>query len=90
MTQSVVPVVIVNFNAGARLADCVESVLRSAHPVVVGDVSVMGNAGAAIQNASIMLITFWVIQKMFCCGSTAGCAPGCTCSKGGPCICPKK
>jgi hypothetical protein len=58
--------------------------------VMVGDVSVMGNAGAAIQNASIMLITFWVIQKMFCCGSTAGCAPGCTCSKGGPCICPKK
>lgn len=35
MTESVVPVVIVNFNAGARLADCVESVLRSVYPVVV-------------------------------------------------------
>ncbi|MFO1378913.1 MAG: glycosyltransferase family 2 protein [Chitinivorax sp.] len=48
MTQSVVPVVIVNFNAGARLADCVESVLRSAHPVVVF-VSDNGSTDASLE-----------------------------------------
>lgn len=51
--------------------------------VMVGDASVMGNAGAAIQNASIMLVTYWVIQKMLCCGGSSACAPGASCCKTG-------
>ncbi len=42
--------------------------------VLVGDPSAGGNFMPAIQNAGILLILYWVVKKMSCCGG-GSCAP---------------
>jgi uncharacterized membrane protein YphA (DoxX/SURF4 family) len=59
--------------------------------LALGDANIAQSVGPAIQGASVMLVTYWVIKKMSCCGT---CAPGscgtgaaCACGKGGACVC---
>lgn len=59
--------------------------------VMFGDVNITGAAMPLIQNASVLLILYWVVKKMSCCGGGACTIPGkaCACGKS-PCVCPKK
>lgn len=58
--------------------------------LALGDVNIASSVGPAIQGACTMLIAYYVIKKMSCCGP---CAPGmgsCGCGKGGGCMCGTK
>lgn len=57
--------------------------------VMFGDGNMPGAVMPMIQNASVLLILYWVIKKMSCCGSACAMTKGCACGKT-PCACPKK
>lgn len=64
--------------------------------VLLGDGSAGGTFMPFIQNASVLLILYYIVKKMSCCGSKCGsgavcpCGPGCSCGKGAACNCGSK
>ncbi len=48
--------------------------------VLVGDGNAAGSMMPLLQNASVLLILYYIIKKMSCCGSSCACPPGaCAC-----------
>lgn len=67
--------------------------------VLLGDGSSGNMLMPFIQNASVLLILYYIVKKMSCCGSKCAmkcaggacpCGPGCSCGKGAACDCGTK
>ena len=59
--------------------------------VMLGDGNAAGQMMPMLQNAAVLLILYYIIKKMSCCGSKGACAmsSACPCGKGASCTCAK-